>query len=795
MSNARATTAALLAILVSGLVSAYWAFHVPIFQAPDEPAHFDYAISIYNAHRLVRLSDGKPGWIVSPYTNYLLRASDFERIAWHSSMRVPAGYGTQSFFSHLDSNAPNLHTPLAPTGEINYIVPTYPFGFYALEAVWMHTVALFTGSIVTVFFAARLLCVLLTMAALGFNYWTAIRLGLPRWASVALVAAIGLLPLTSFVSSYIQPDNLAYALVSAALFFAVTLRRNRSPVTLCGLALSLGFLAVTKYQFFLATAVPSLALVALSLRNGRRSGWLSALRVGAVLLPSLALLSVQRFYVDASSTRGVLLTPSHSDYLLNIAALGARPLFAYLAANTVGAFSECFNTGLCAATFWQVVGWFDTPIVIVSANVERIMRVIISLASIVTAILVAYLVARNFSRLLACAVRGHWRAALRAAAGDSVLNSYLLFVGLILVLYLMTNNSFAIEGRHWYPFIFASFLCFVWYAPRALGRRKTAIPTALAITLLAYSLLASGYAAASVSQRYYGPQTTGFVSEYPLGRVVPGSAGVLWSVVDARYHAVSETPFSYSPGTRLLASGGVFPSEGRFPTVTSVVLDQRVAIPVLSNQYHLRVGEAAHDFRNGYDAFYAFLSTRGLRDGPHLVTAYAQVPGRNAFQSIFPARVFFITENDGSLPPSIMRVLAKAPILGGEMAAAGVCKGTALLDRGDVSARPGAALLFAGRIDRAANLQPIAVWFLVNSRPVPGRLASGGGSFAGIVPTVDLAPGLYRVAAYAILKGAPRPVRIGGVARFRIVPGKPGAGLQPRAPAACSDPFGQLAQV
>ncbi len=41
------------------------------------------------------------------------------------------------------------------------------------------------------------------------------------WVSVALVAAIGLLPLTSFVSSYIQPDNLAYTLVSAALFYGV----------------------------------------------------------------------------------------------------------------------------------------------------------------------------------------------------------------------------------------------------------------------------------------------------------------------------------------------------------------------------------------------------------------------------------------------------------------------------------------------------------------------------------------------------------------------------------------------
>jgi|GEM_PF-6893956 len=34
-------------ILLAGALSAFWAFAVPIFQGPDEPAHFDYAISIY----------------------------------------------------------------------------------------------------------------------------------------------------------------------------------------------------------------------------------------------------------------------------------------------------------------------------------------------------------------------------------------------------------------------------------------------------------------------------------------------------------------------------------------------------------------------------------------------------------------------------------------------------------------------------------------------------------------------------------------------------------------------------
>ncbi len=128
---------ALVAILIAGALSTFWAFYVPIFQAPDEPAHFDYAMSIYQAKRLVRLTDGKPGWLVSPYTNYLLRASDFDRIAWHSSMRAPSGYGTRAYFAEFDAQAPSLTARFPKSDTINYIVPDYPFGFYALEALWM----------------------------------------------------------------------------------------------------------------------------------------------------------------------------------------------------------------------------------------------------------------------------------------------------------------------------------------------------------------------------------------------------------------------------------------------------------------------------------------------------------------------------------------------------------------------------------------------------------------------------------------------------------------------------------
>ncbi len=243
---------------------------MPIFQANDEAAHFDYAISIANAGHPIPIGDKTTDWIVSPYTRYLLSANDYFRIAFHSSMRVPRGYGTLAYYRQLDANAPSLRAPPDRPGRISYLAALYPFGFYALEGAWMRLIALLTDSLAAVFFGARILCVFLTMVGLYFNYRTAINIGVPRWIGVALVTATGFFPLTTTVSAYIQPDNLAYTLVSAGLFFATQLRGTKRPLlTMAALGLALGFLAVTKYQFFLSAAIPIALLVVARLWSER----------------------------------------------------------------------------------------------------------------------------------------------------------------------------------------------------------------------------------------------------------------------------------------------------------------------------------------------------------------------------------------------------------------------------------------------------------------------------------------------------------------------------------------------
>ncbi len=412
----RANAAALAAILLAGALSTVWVFLVPIFQAPDEPAHFDYAISIYNAHRLVRVSDGRPDWIVSPYTKYLMRATDFERVAWHSSMRAPKGYGSRAFFARVDAEAPDVRASTPSSGTVSYIAPYYPFAFYGLQALWMRAVSLFTGSLVAIFFSARMLCVFLTMLGLYFNYRTALNLRVPRWTSVALVAAVGLFPLTTFVSSYVQPDNLVYALVSAILFFATELRPGKLPVSIvAALGASLGLLAITKYQFFLSAAIPVALFVALRLMQAPSAAARRIAALGTLTLPTALLLAVQYLAVNRASAPGA--TAMHTDmnfaYLRSTVALGPIASVLHLAAAALSGFTDCFVTGGCAATFWQTIGWVDTPIVIVNPIVELSIRALIALATIGAAVVLSFFFCRNALRL---AYRRH--AAMRGRASE-----------------------------------------------------------------------------------------------------------------------------------------------------------------------------------------------------------------------------------------------------------------------------------------------------------------------------------------------------------------------------------------
>ncbi len=782
-------------VLLAGALAAVWAFVVPIFQAPDEPAHFDYAISIYSAGRLITMADGQTDWIVSPYTKYLMRASDQERIAWHSSMRVEPGYGTAAYFARVDAGAPRLRASMLPSGRISYLVPAYPFAFYALEALWMRAVSSFTGSIVALFFAARLLCVFLMMAGLYFNYRTALNLGLPWTTSAALVAAIGFFPLTSQVSSYVQPDNLAYALVSATLFFATQLRPGALRLgAVAALGASLGLLAVTKYQFFLGVALPVVPLLGVRLVQAKPSSWQRLTAIAWIIAPSAVLLAAQHWIVGQSSTfagHGVQ-SDMNLDYVRDVLATGLPHALGYVGAASLQAFAGCFVSGSCAASFWQVVGWVDTPIVILNATVELLTRAAISAATLAVAAVLFFSIARNALRLLRAALRGHAWPACVIAVADPAINAYLAFLALMLLLYVVTNNAFGIEGRHLYPFIFSAFLCFVWYGPRALRKRHQRLSWALAGILAFYALVAADFALADVVQRYYGPQTTGYATTSPA-RITGDNAGMLGPVVSAEYHVNSRhLAFSYPRGSRLLADGFAIRRNGSVPSAIALSLDGGTQLPVLAGQYLYPVAEAAHDLAKGYSGFYATIPTAGLAEGAHTVAAYAALPDGRTYDRVAPVRLFFLTGADERFSSAFVAHIARAPHIRGTVEAAGSCRGITASVNGVPHATAGAVLLFRGSIPAKWARRAAAVWLLAGDRPFPARYDERDGTFDATIPTSDFAPGLHRVAAFAILEGGAGNVRIGDGSAFFTEPGGAAPAFLANPPQACADPLRQL---
>jgi hypothetical protein len=793
-SRRTAHIAAVFVIACAGALSALWAFLVPIFQSPDEAAHFDYAMSIADAHRLVRRADGPSATIVTPQAGYLLRISDFARIAGHSPMHVVPGYGTTAYYRALDASAPRAGETILGFGRISYIARLYPFGFYGLEALVIGAVTSLGGPLATTFFAARLLCVALMLLALFFSYRTALNLGVAPWTAVALTGAVGLFPMVSMVSSYVQPDNLAFAALSAALFFATQLRSTRTTALRVGpLGVALGILAVTKYQFFLSAALPIAAMLAIALRR-QRTGLFAVFSCAvAFVLPAVGLLAVQHWYVDGATA---LARTGPQDigltYVRDVAALGIGTLAHYVVASLAAAFLGCWVSGICAAGYWGVAGWSDTPIVVASFTTETLLRMAISLVSLATAVIVAFVCLRNALRLLRVALRGHALRALWVAVSDPAIDGYLIFAAVIVALYVATNDVFGLSGRHWYPYVFVGFLCFVWYAPHALrGRRAATTSAALASVLFLYSLLAAGYALRDVMQRYYGPDT-GSYTITTASNAQGVAIGAMWPLQDSTYlFAPSHEPFAYPRGTPVEASGSALQSNGDGSSPVAVLVDSAQPLAVLARQYLFGIAEATHSIGAGYSGFSAVIDTTHLAYGPHIVAAYARNTQSEPYRAIHPARTFFVTAAGGAVPASFRQSLRRAPHATMSMQPLQTCRGALYDDRAVVTVGRGSVLLVRGTLSAKEAAQYRAAWMIAGSRPYPARL--DGPAFVALLPTGSITPGELVVSLYA-QRFAPAVTASLGEFPLRVAPSDTSPSMRAGAPAECADPLKELAQ-
>src|SRR5689334_17474290 len=100
MSLVRKAILPLIVCAAAGL-SLYWVFLVPIYQAPDESGHLDYAFDLYTAGRLITVREVPPAAGANSYTRYLASSIHFD------DGKVERNYGTGEYFRDLDRNAPD----------------------------------------------------------------------------------------------------------------------------------------------------------------------------------------------------------------------------------------------------------------------------------------------------------------------------------------------------------------------------------------------------------------------------------------------------------------------------------------------------------------------------------------------------------------------------------------------------------------------------------------------------------------------------------------------------------------
>lgn len=503
----------LAAVLLALALAAAWVVQVPLLQSADESVHLDYVFAIYSQRGLVnvrqRALEPYPDSRAHPFTAYLVERTGFRQVIHHRDVPMPAAYWRPGYLASLDAEAPQ---DPGPRQRLNPgLVAIYPFGYYALAAAWMGGAHLLGAGLVEMVYAVRLLSVLLLGVGVWLGYRLCRALGAGPHTSLAVALIAGCLPVSSFVGSYAQPDNLAFALVNGVLLGAVAMTSvpsSRRATVLT--AAALGVLAVTKYQFWLCVAIPIAAQV-----WARRLSLRSFL---LLLLPSAGLGAIQVWvgWGAPHLVSSTVTTLRWTDQAW-LSALHAGPWAAagYLASEVVRAFVDFNLLGTGYVTFWGVFGWVDMPLLF--GNLENSIGLWLAIA-VIGLFVIGLTSIRGFrlAALLAGRVR---RRGLAAAApilaANPAVTTYLLFTGFMFAVYAYTDDSFDAQGRNWFPVMFPWLLTVVAVASRGFRRQRwRRIFTGLILAgLLLYSFAGQVVAPGSIATRYHSQ--TGAADQRP----------------------------------------------------------------------------------------------------------------------------------------------------------------------------------------------------------------------------------------------------------------------------------------
>jgi hypothetical protein len=486
-------------VLASVGLSIRWAFLVPIFQAPDEPFHLDYALCLNEHRAFYRARDLQPpfpGYLVHPFTPYLWFKTGGNLIAQHAEVKVSADYGSRAYFEALDREAPGRDPGKLTTPPCYMTFNTY--GYYAVLALWIELLRLINDHVVFIFFGCRLFSVFLLACTIMLTYGTLRELRCSRLFAFVMTACIGCFPMTSFVSSYIQPDNLGLLLVSLSWYLALLYRRRPAAHWIGALlGLALGYLLVTKQHFYLCVFVPITGMLVMEV-IGRPRPLIGLARLAAFLiLPSILFGSA--FVWSIWGTK-----PFYAQ------AAGHASFRRYLVDGFGGAFLDYFQ-GTTHLSFWGIFGCMDAPLLIRGYRTTELVNFLIQTLTWIVLALTLARIEHVASSLIRLSRKRGRRCAFRLLCSNPVTNSYFLLTVFMFFIYIRTANRIGAQGRHWAPFLLPILFCAVTYAPRALSFRRAqrALSALVATGLVLYVIVGSYYGLRTIDERYYGHQVSG----------------------------------------------------------------------------------------------------------------------------------------------------------------------------------------------------------------------------------------------------------------------------------------------
>jgi hypothetical protein len=616
-SPAWAGRAALAVIIAASLgLALFWVVRLPFFQSPDENAHADYSFTLFTTMRPLRAAAKVPATNVHPLLRYLEERSGFRSMRLNSEGRVPPGYGSRAFFRDVDARAPSVDRDfLKREGDrVPYVAQSYAYLYYALDAVAIGVASIATGGSASAeYLAARGFNLVLLALSLLLCYGTLRELRVRVPAALAMVATIGFLPLTSWVSAYVQPDNLSFTAVALALYLAIRLRREPDGMRAAfatGLALAL--LALTKQQYLLAVAVPLVADRTLRFAARRESiaRWTAytALTVVPALLAGLSL----RWSVASSGAQVGAIVAANNNPIAAAAAGGPAALLAHVAGGIAKALGSIYYNGFTFFGFWGEFSWDRTQITFGSPEFTSLVFALLGAASVLVALLVCVrVVLRVWPRLFSIARRRGIFSAARLAASDVPLNAYVCFVALMIVVQLSTDGSLGDEGRYYLPFVLPALLCATRYGPRALPRRIGApLARILGGGALAYACLAATAAPGAIERRFYAAPV------HPADRET-------WALVQrlGPYRITSFDPavaMTFAPNAVVPVKGVAIDSRSDLPAQSvELLVDGRVRAKARLGYPDPLILDNMHDDALLDSGFTATLDLHGLAPGPH----------------------------------------------------------------------------------------------------------------------------------------------------------------------------------